>query len=379
MRALSLQDDPSTLRPSAAHATVLDRRGWIARGPAEAPTDNRAGVRSPVAPDLKRRLKTAGRRLLGAVVRWRGVVGLDYHRIGDGRDSPYDRGLYSATPEAFDRQLRWLKASFDVISPREISDALASRRGRHIVITFDDGFRDNHDLAFPILRAHGLSATFFVATGYIDAPRLPWWDELAWMVRTSPRTGIDVPGFLPATLRFDEPERQRAVEKLLWTYYRLPGTRTAAFLDAVGQATGTGRHAPLGAGHPWMTWDMIREMHAAGMTIGGHSVRHEILSRMAPAEQWAEISGCARRLEEELGAPMRAFSYPAGQPDSYDQSTRECLRRAGVVTAFTYFGGYNAPGAWDPYAIARSAPEQHQTFDEFRAMVVVPRSTVSSA
>lgn len=331
------------------------------------------------AATVKARIKLAARQLYGSVSPWTGLVGLDYHRIGDGRASPYDRGLYSATAEAFDAQLSWLKQSFDVISPRDIPDALDSARGRHVVITFDDGFRDNHDVAFPILRTHGLPATFFVATGYVDAPSLPWWDEIAWMVRTSARTDIELPGFLSAQLPFDAPDRQRAIEKLLWTYYRLPGPRTAEYLDAIAAATGAGRHPPVGAAHPWMTWDMLREMHAAGMTIGGHTVRHEILSRMAPEEQWAEISGCARRIEEELGTPMRTFSYPAGQRDSFDAATRECLRRAGVVTAFTYFGGYTAPGDWDPYALARCAPEQQHTLEEFRALVMWPRPTYPRA
>ncbi len=69
---------------------------------------------------------------------------------------------------------------------------LAAKRGRYGMITFDDGYRDNHATALPILKREGVTATFFVATGFIDAPRLPWWDEIAWMVRTSRQDGLEL-------------------------------------------------------------------------------------------------------------------------------------------------------------------------------------------
>lgn len=111
------------------------------------------------------------RTLAGHVARWTGVVGLNYHRIGDGRRSVFDRGLWSATPEDFDVQVGYLKKNFDVVSPTDLAHVADTRRGRHVIITFDDGYRDNYTAAFPVLRAHHVAATFFIATGYIDTPR----------------------------------------------------------------------------------------------------------------------------------------------------------------------------------------------------------------
>jgi peptidoglycan/xylan/chitin deacetylase (PgdA/CDA1 family) len=319
-----------------------------------------------------RRYVSALHRLAGCVHRWSGVVCVNYHRIGDGRRSHFDRGLWSATEDGFDAQLRWLKANFDVVSPRELGYVVRARRGRHVVVTFDDGYRDNHDLAYPILRAHRLPATFFVATGFIDRPRLPWWDEIAWTVRTSRRSAIALPEDLGGPIAFDEPDRERAVSALLGVYKRLPAARTGSFLDALADATGTGRHVAEGGDRTWMTWDMLREMRAGGMTIGGHTVNHQILSRMPRAEQWSEIAGCARRIDEELGVPMRTFSYPRGKLDSFDADSRECLRESGVRTAFSYYGGFRSLRDWDDYDIPRLAVEQDTTFDDFRALVLAP-------
>jgi peptidoglycan/xylan/chitin deacetylase (PgdA/CDA1 family) len=329
---------------------------------------------------IRTRASAALKRMAGRVVRWHGIVGLNYHRIGDGRRSVFDRGLWSATEEDFDRQVRFLKQGFDVITPADIAGILtrltngSGRPGRHVLVTFDDGYADNYTAAFPILRSHGVPATFFVATGFIDEPALPWWDEIAWMVRTSSRAGLELQPHLPDPVAFDEPDRERAISTLLKVYKRLPTSETTAYVEAIGKATGTGR-APADAIDPrklWMTWDMLREMYAGGMTIGGHTVHHPVLANLPRDEQASEISGCAKRLTEELGVTMTAFAYPVGSRTAFNQDTRICLEERGVQTAFAYHGGMRRLDRWDNYDIPRLAVEQSTSFGEFRAMVMFP-------
>lgn len=323
------------------------------------------------------RIPATARRLAGTIARWQGIVGLNYHRIGDGRRTVFDRGLYSATAGDFDTQVRWLKTNFDVIAPRDIDYVVRVKRGRHILITFDDGYADNYEHAFPILESHGVRAAFFIATGFIDEPHLPWWDEIAWMVRTSKRSGVEMPGYLTAPVSFDEPEREQAVRALLRAYKKLPDDRTTEFLNAAGRATDTGRppNDVVDLASFWMTWDMIREMHAAGMTIGGHTASHPVLSRLSREEQANEIATCERRLKEELGIPMQTFAYPVGSRDAFNSDSRACLRERGVISAFSYYGGIRPLSDWDDYDIRRMAIEQDTTFDEFRAMVMFPWTT----
>lgn len=142
--------------------------------------------------------------LLRRLPPWRGVLILNYHRIGYPQKSDFDRNLWSATPEDFDAQLAILQRSFDVIGPPDLDRALNDRHSRAVMITFDDGYRDNYTHAFASLQRHGLTATFFITTGFLDAHQIPWWDEIAWMVRNSslPR--------LPANDWIPEPEIGRA-------------------------------------------------------------------------------------------------------------------------------------------------------------------------
>ena len=316
---------------------------------------------------------------LGGLLRraglWRGALALAYHRIGDGSDSPFDRGLYSATAEDFDLQIRFLKKHCDVIGPDVLGEALRNRRGRYALITFDDGYRDNFEQAFPILKSHRVPGVFFVSTGFMDQPRLSWWDEIAWMVRQTKRPSVPRGSWLAQDVELRGPDREQPIRSLLRTYKSLPGHRTGAYLQYLGEVTGCGRFGGA-VTDTWMTWDMIRQMRAGGMFIGGHTVNHPVLARLPREEQWCEIDGCGQRLRRELGEPMRWFSYPVGGPDAFNEETRGCLREQGVEIAFSYRGTYRPFRARfdaDQDAVPRAAVERSTTLTDLGAVLALPQ------
>jgi peptidoglycan/xylan/chitin deacetylase (PgdA/CDA1 family) len=312
------------------------------------------------------------RVLLSRAIEWSGVLVLNYHRVGDSNESPFDRGLWSADAEAFTDQIRFCKSQLEVITPDDIPRVVANGSGRHALITFDDGYRDNYETAFPILKAEGVPATFFISTGFVDAPQLPWWDEIAWMVRMSRRERIELPGWIPLP-SFDEPNREEALRILLRAYKTMPEESTGRFLNAIGEATRSGRcDADVGIGF-WMTWDMLREMRASGMTVAGHTVTHPVLARAPLARQREEILGCGTRLAEEMREPMRYFSYPVGGPSTFNSVTQDCLREAGVRYAFSYYGGFRRFGDWNNYDVRRVAVETYLTAEWFRSIVTLPQ------
>ena len=113
---------------------------------------------------------------------WQGLLVLNYHRIAASAEQVLDVGVWSATPESFAQQVAWLQRETDLLAPDDLPAAL-ERPGRHTLLTFDDGYADNLTAALPILRAAGAKAAFFPVTAWLDEPRVPGWDELAWMVR----------------------------------------------------------------------------------------------------------------------------------------------------------------------------------------------------
>lgn len=318
---------------------------------------------------LARVLDRVGGRHIGKLARWNGVLGLNYHRIGDGAGSPFDRELFSATAEAFAEQMTFLARNFDVIAPEDLVELRDATVGRRVLVTFDDGYRDNWEVAFPILRSCGLRATFFVTAGFLDGGTVAWWDEIAWMVRRSTARTLFCP-WLGRDLSLTD--RDATIHALLRRYKSLPGEQCAPFVAWLADATGSGRCPASAARDTWMTWDMVREMRAAGMSIGGHTVHHPVLSRLSPSEQIAEIRGAGERLRAELGEPMRWFSYPVGGRDAFDEHTRRALAMAGVELAFSYYGGYRRSGDWDPYDVRRVAIEAEHDGPLFRATLCLP-------
>lgn len=316
------------------------------------------------------------RVLLSRTLQWSGVIGVNYHRVGDYDGSAYDRGLWSASAEAFAEQIRFCKSQLQIITPEELPYALASKHGRYGLITFDDGYRDNYEIAFPILRHEGVRATFFVTTGFIGTVHVPWWDEISWMVRTSRRARIELPEWFSAPVCLNVPDdrdREKAVRTFLRAYKTMPLEDTERYLEAIANGTGSGRCRAEPGKRLWMDWGMLREMRAAGMAIGGHTVTHQVLARAPEARQRHEIQGCSTMLAEQIGEPMRYFSYPVGGPQSFDAFTRGCLREVGVRYAFSYYGGFRAFSEWDDYDIRRIAVETDLTKDCFRSIVSLPR------
>lgn len=314
--------------------------------------------------------RTGAGALLRRLGRWRGVLVLNYHRVGDTwSDDRWDTEVWSASAEQLDEQLGLLARAAEVVPASAIPELVGAGPGRRVALTFDDGYRDNHDVALPLLRARGHHATFFVASGFIDRPRVPWWDEICWMVRTSARPVIPAfDGRLPALDRATAPARLIAEGK------RRSPQDVELLLDALGAATGTGRCAPGAWADRWMTWDMVRALRDGGMAVGAHTVDHPVLARLSETEQEAEIATCARRLREELGAPPELFSYPVGTPGTFDARTAALVRQAGMDLAFAYDGGVAGVGGFDPLAIPRASVSAPMTGADFRALITVPRA-----
>lgn len=292
----------------------------------------------------------------GAVRRlplWNGVLVLNYHRVVPSARDLVDPGVWAATPEGLDAHLRFLVSDADLIAPEDFDSALTARRGRRVLITFDDGYRDNYTHAFPVLRAHGARAAFFLATGYLDHPRLAWWDEVAWMLARAAVERLPAgPWGAPIDLHRLAPS-EPPLATILAAYKAGAGASGEAFLDALASATGAGRAPDAAGAGLWMSWDEARALRDAGMTVGGHTVNHPVLATLPEDRQREEISGCAERLEAELGAPMRWFSYPVGGRESFDRVTQGLLRDIGVMRAFSYYGGVARGPRLDPYDVPR--------------------------
>lgn len=307
---------------------------------------------------------------------WNGLVILNYHRLGDPAASPLDRKVFSGTPERFASHIATIRQWADLVDPADIPALLAADapKGRYVALTFDDGYRDNHDLALPVLRATGARAAFFIAAGFIDRPRLPWNDEIAWMLRASTKPAISLTGWLPEPLPLAPARLDATIARVhaLYPAQNEDPKRTAALLDAIAEASGSGRAPSSVSSDLWMTWEMIRALRDAGMTIGGHTLNHPSLGQVSAERQTAEITGGRDRIAAELGQAATAFAYPFGGRHQFSEETKRLLAHAGFSHAFSFYGGWNRRGHEDPFDIRRVYVSDTTSVDEITGLVTLP-------
>ncbi len=296
-------------------------------------------------------------RLLRHWNSWSGLLVLNYHRIGDPLSCEFDRNLFSASQENFEKQVRLFQSCADLITTDDLQTVLKANRGKHILITFDDGYRDNYELAFPVLKSCNASALFFIATSFIDSPRFAWWSEIAWMIRNARVKSIPANKWFDAPLEIDEGYPSQAIGKAVRRYWNLRDDETDAYLSSLAQATKAGRCPASLAEDLRTNWEMIQEMYKAGMGFGGHTVNHPVLAQIPPSRQREEIAGCRDRLTEKLGTAPLCFGYPVGQAHMFTSETKQILQEEGFRFAFSFYGGYQIPSRQDWLDIPRCSVE----------------------
>ncbi len=281
-------------------------------------------------------------RLLESVLRRDALLVINYHRIGNAEETPYDSGTFGPTADQFDWELGYVKSRFDCVS---LEEALAMMTGEapvrsSLLITFDDGNLDNYQTAFPILRSHGLQATFFLPTGFIGSQRLPWWDSIAYIVKHSRKDSFKIDYPQPAEFRLDRDRPSTTVFQLLRFCSEHATTNYAPLIDELENVCDCAR--PNGTSERcFLNWDEVREMQAAGMNFGSHTHNHEVLSGLPLERQRSELTESRAILERELARPVDILAYPVGRPYTFNADTRVALEESGYRAAFSFYGGAN--------------------------------------
>jgi peptidoglycan/xylan/chitin deacetylase (PgdA/CDA1 family) len=281
------------------------------------------------------------------------AIVLMYHRVSD--DADY-LGM-AVRPAVFARQLAVLRRRTRVVSMA----ALVARLGEGApldddlsAVTFDDGYRDNLEVALPLLRAHDVPATVFVSTEFIDGTRRPAGERLRtacealWRRRTQPDAWggeTDVDARIRALLAV--PGSLDAVAQLRQALKSLPhdGEDVMRRLETVAGDDGAGPRSML-------DWDGVRSLARAGVEIGSHAMSHGILSRLSFEQSQHEIRASKTRLEAELGHGVAGFAFPNGRRGDFVPAHLTALRQAGYAYACTAETGTNLPGC-DAYQLLR--------------------------
>jgi len=254
------------------------------------------------------------RRLRGS------VVVLMYHRVLPDRiadDYPHRKLVIRET--TFAGQVGWLAKHARVLPLREALKAEESDLPI-VSLTFDDGYRDNAEIAAPLLEGAGLRATFFVSTGFIDGTPL-WFDQAAF---AHARLGAERATDLPASRFLDDLKR-------------LPPDRRAAAIAELGLQAPP---LPDGLVYAAMSPEQVAGLGNAGHEIASHGVRHEMLPDLTADELNTELTRSSERIREWTGETPVGFCYPNGNSSP---AVEAAAAAAGYEYACSTTRGVNRP------------------------------------
>jgi peptidoglycan/xylan/chitin deacetylase (PgdA/CDA1 family) len=252
----------------------------------------------------------------------------------------------------FERIIDFLVRYFQVLP---LSRALRALREEKLpaaaaCITFDDGYADNLLLAAPVLRRHEASATVFVATAFSGGTRM-FNDSVIEAVRAL-SGDVDWREFGLGLHRIDDDAARLALigKTLTDLKYRAPGERAEIALELARRAGLTPRSDLM------LTPSQLVEWCGRGLEVGGHTVNHPILARLAEADAYEEIAAGREQLAQWLGAAPEAFAYPNGVPGrDYGAREVELVKRAGYAGAVSTARGAATRGV-DLYQLPRFTP-----------------------
>lgn len=305
---------------------------------------------------------------------------LTYHRIANPvLAAELDQEVVDARPEEFEQQLSFLEKYCNVIS---LEDVLAFQRGQRlppnpVLITFDDGYRDNYETAFPILQKHGMKAVFFIATEFIQQRRLFWWDRLSYLVKKSKCDVLELtyPKKLTVLLGTSDADRAQAVHKLLpivKSHYGLDFERFFEGIEEAADVPLTGATERKLAEEHLMTWRQVRALSDAGMSVQSHTRTHRPLHALTPRDLLDELGGSREELSSILGRDVDAIAYPVGRTLQSAPHARAAIRRAGYKLGFSNGTGLNNIWKFDAMEVRRFCLECDCPPSYFRAMVALP-------
>jgi peptidoglycan/xylan/chitin deacetylase (PgdA/CDA1 family) len=296
---------------------------------------------------LLRRARRRGRSL---IVRYHAVAPDDAPVAAYASpDITIPRGLFAA-------QMRFLARAYTPVPLATVVDALGrgvEPPGGTVVVTLDDGYADNYDHAFPVLRDTGVPATVYVATEAVDGGPALWTAELraSVMLSAAAAVRVEIGGGHEFPLD-DHHARHRAVKELTNILVPVDAALRRRILTTIRAELGLNGGADLR--DVMLSSEQIREMHDGGIAIGAHTQTHSNMTIVTPEQARADIGGSREYLEDVLGAPVRDFAYPntGGRYPHYNPSVADIVRQLGFRSAVTSHAGVVGSGS-HPFMLPR--------------------------
>ena len=300
------------------------------------------------------------------------LVVLMYHRIlpaDDKRTLSEEPGMI-VTPETFRLHMNILRQYFDIV---RLSDWLNHKNSnnkmpdRACVISFDDGWSDNYEFAYPILREMNIPATIFLVSDMIGTDRIFWPEYLARTISTISQCSPDLwpksclDWLRDASTSYDfgtSPPNQEELSELISHAKALPDHAIISLLDEINDELDlpTIRSKPS-----LLDWDQVTEMTSSGIfDAGSHTCNHvRLVDKSTPELLEKEIITSKEIIEKKIGKPVSTFCFPNGD---YSPQALDIVKR-NYECSVTTESGWNTYST-DNYLLRRISIHEDISGDE---------------
>src|ERR1700722_13558571 len=289
----------------------------------------------------KRALLRSGLLRLASAVQASGAAILMYHSVlEDPSRQGGSLGGIVHSQSVFSQQMELLARGFHPLSIEELQTMLRGEEkipNRSVLVTFDDGYRDNCQNALPILDSVGVPATFYITVDCVEKGLPPWPSRVRYALRSTRRKAWSDPAGASWALE-TEAQRDQAFAKACEYCCRLAGSAQEQLVSGI--ETQLEVSLPASFGQIMMDWDEVRKIQERGHVIGSHTLSHPNVAQLSLQDAHIELETSRSFLEKQLKQPVTHFSYPcpALSPHWTKQTVGEC-RKVGYKTAVVTDGG----------------------------------------
>jgi len=288
-----------------------------------------------------------------------------YHRVVP-PDKLIQAGMY-VSPGTFEKHLQFLPKYFSVVPLNSLTlkqgtDADTKDERPLCVLTFDDGWKDFYDHAFPLLKKYRQHATVFLPTEFVGSQKKFWTDSFAYLLlhhQQSANTEMldsEIVGIVEHLDSLCGPYDNQLEEGI--EYLKAYPLDT---IEEVLHGLADVWHVDInGAGRKFLSWEEIAEMKDSGLiSFGSHTVNHQILTTLDAAGIKKELDESLNRLLEKkvVDGSCVSFCYPNG---NHSKEIADMVRSSGYQLAVTTQNGWNSADA-DKFTLKRIGIHEDMT------------------
>jgi peptidoglycan/xylan/chitin deacetylase (PgdA/CDA1 family) len=286
---------------------------------------------------------------LGHVVCRNKLLIVCYHRFASSA-----RGDGAICARLFETHLRYLKRRFTITSFAKLGEMLRAKVPvwNPLILTIDDGHADFMEIAVPLLARHGVPATVFVTTRFVDGEIWLWPDILHYALLKTGETRLLLRRCETELPLDTQPEKMQALDRVLGICKALMDDEKTEFMKDVIEQLNVRIPPTPPREFESVSWDALRSLDSTLIEVGAHTLTHPILSKISRKQAEEEIAQSKVRIEGMLDRQVIAFAYPNGLVGDYGEREKKLLKKHGYRFAVTCNGGFNTLDQ-DPFELMR--------------------------